>query len=257
LLDYSSERNLSLSEAEGEFNRIFKGIDSGSWALVEESASNYFKSEGSDGGEIEKKVYDKKFVNSFYYEVTEEIGQDSENLVDDNFAFREIGSIYVPKGEEFKINMKIFLKDPSIDGLDYRIVGLKNTSVKFNGDIMTIKWDKNYNDFEEVRVYADNGTNGIRSNKFFIFYLKEEGSVDEGESIKEDIKDDLGNESKEVVEEQKSFNWLIFVIIVSCILVLFMIIGLVYVLFGKKDKKREDFKSEEVDNYIKDLKIDE
>ncbi|MFA5061199.1 MAG: hypothetical protein WC494_02700 [Candidatus Pacearchaeota archaeon] len=254
LLDYGTERNISMSNAENEFNRVFEGVSSGGWSLVEGSTSNYFKSESvGDAEEVEKRVYDKKTINSFYYTFTETITQDSG--VDDDFAFKEIGSVYVKRGEEFKINMKIFLKNPDYDGLKYRIVGLKNTSVKFKGDIMTIKWDKNYDDFEKVRVYADNGTKEIRSNEFFIFYMKEDGSID---NKTEEIEENIGNESKEeLIEEEKSFNWLVFVIIISCVLILFMILGLVYILFGRKDKRKEDFKSEEVDKYIKDLKIDE
>lgn len=257
LLEFGAGRNLSLVEAEDEFNRIFRGADSGEWVLTTGGpVSDYFELIGSSSGEeIRKKVYNRKVVNSLYYALTETIP--SEDEAEDNFGFKEIGSIYVPRGEEFKLNLKIFLKDPGIDGLKYRVVGLKNTSIKFSKDIMTIKWDKNYDGFEEVRIYADNGTKEVRSNAFLIFYIEEDGSVDEkNEKIEASKEESEKPFAEELNKETKSFNWVVFAVIISCILVLIMVVGLVYVLFAKKGAPKEEFRSEEVDEYIKELKMD-
>ncbi len=261
LIIFATEKNINDNvEAEQEFNKIFKDVSSGNWNLVKYNNSlNYYKSSRSEVGNfLVKSVFEKLGINILYYNFIENISENSTTN-ESNLSFsKDIDDIFVDKEKEFTINIKIYLKNPeNLENLSYKITGAKNASISFKGDLMVIKWDKNYDGIEEVRLYVSDENKEIRSNKFLIL-SKEEGELYDGDDVLDyNPPTSPTNDSKEELStEKESFNWLILIIIISSILALVIILVLIYFLFLKKEKIEEDFSSPQVDEYIKELKIE-
>jgi hypothetical protein len=272
---FSAKRNIkNSSEAKTEFEKTFKESGSGEWIYSEDIYNTYkiiYYTGANFSGKSGKVIYENLSVNLWYLNnsiatIPEEgLPEDSSSGNESNLSFTgKIGDMFVLRGGELTFNVKIYLKNPENLGvLEYRVSGLRNASVSFKGDLMTIKWDKNYNSVERVKLYVDDGIKEIGSNEFFIFPKEEnelsggEPEKESGENLSEIINNSIKvseNKSLEGLDiEEDSFNWLILVIIISSVILLIIILIILYFLFIKKDETEENLGSQQVDEYVKGL----
>ncbi len=180
----------------------------------------------------------------------------------DNVAPRYLGglnTLIVPRTNyTLQKNMGLFFVDNDSDPLSFRITGNKNATMSFSGEDLVIKWDKNYESLEKVKVYASDGMRETASNEF---YVGLDSNVETNTNNQTTIpattstttSSNTTKESKSFLSLDKSLSFWIVAGIIGFFVIIFVIF-LIYLIFIKKRPVREiDESSKKVEEYLQSL----